>query len=132
MNNEEITHESSDKKPAVFSPLIIVALGVAFVLLLLVVMTQNPGSGGPLVILLFLSLVFLLLFLMVTLLIRLLNRLVSGTAFSPTRTLYTSIAVATGLVYMIGLRTLGQLQVIDVVLVVVFELVLNFYLLRRF
>jgi uncharacterized membrane protein len=52
--------------------------------------------------------------------------------FSWLRVLYTGVALAAGIVFLIGLKTLRQLQAIDVALVLVFEFLLNFYLLRRF
>lgn len=94
--------------------------------------TKDPGQGGPLVVLLFLLLVFLLLLLGSVAVLTVVARKTKAGNLSWLRLLYTSVAIAAGAVFLVGLQTLRQLQVIDIVLVVVFEVLLNFYLLRRF
>lgn len=101
-------------------------LGVIFVLT-----TRGPG-GGPMVILLLLSLLFAFLLSIVSIFIQIGGRLLGIKEFSGPRLLYTAVLIAAGIVFLVGLQTLRQLQLIDVVLMTVFELVLNFYLLRRF
>lgn len=96
------------------------------------ILFSNPGSGGPMVVLVFLLLVFLVLLTGTSVLLRLSERFFVGFKFSAARMVYTSVALAFGGVYLLGLQTLGQLQVMDAILVCIFELLLNFYLFRRF
>lgn len=112
------------------TPLIIIAAACLLAILWLV-LTKSPGEGGPTVILLFLLLTFVLVLSSSMAVLRFLSAKTS-LRFSWIRVLYTSVAIAAGIVFLVGLRTLRQLQVVDVVLVMTFELLLNFYLLRRF
>ena len=112
------------------TPLIIIVAACLLAILWLV-LTKSPGEGGPTVILLFLLLTFVLILSSSMAVLRFLSAKTS-LRFSWIRVLYTSVAIAAGIVFLVGLRTLRQLQVVDVVLVMTFELLLNFYLLRRF
>jgi hypothetical protein len=129
----EVEAESEDKQglsttTKAGSALTLLALfGVVFI-----ITTRQPGLGGPVTILIFLALLFLGgigLFLVVA---QLIFSLFKVQRFSSLRLFYTSVLVSLGWVFVIGLQTLGQLQVVDIVLVIVFEVLLNFYLLRRF
>lgn len=102
------------------------------ILLIGILVSQDPSGGGPMLILVFLSVLFIWLLSVVWIFIHFLSTKVGGDKLSSVRRLYTSVAIATGLIFLVGLQTLRQLQVADIVLVLVFELLLNFYLLRRF
>lgn len=100
--------------------------------ILAIITTKDPGSGGPIIIMIFLLLSFIFSLSILGLLLQYLVRIFHAPPFSWGRLLYTSVALAAGVVFLIGLQTLHQLQLIDAILVFVFELVLTFYLLRRF
>lgn len=100
--------------------------------LLTVVLTRQPGSGGPITILLFLSLLFLVSFCLMLYILRFIYRLIGKTTLSTPRLFYSAVLFSTGLIFLIGLQTLRQLQIIDIVLITLFEMILGFYLLRRF
>lgn len=126
-NDENIQPQSK------FRPSLLVGGGsIVLLAILILLLTQNPGRGGPLIVLILLSLMFLFVFLMSAAVLQFMSRLLTKMALSSVRTLYTSVAVAAGAVFLVGLQTLNQLQLIDIALVIVFELLLNFYLLRRF
>lgn len=98
-----------------------------------VVLTNtNPGEGGPMTILLFLALLFTLLVACSHVVMESAAKILKLKEFSNIRLLYTSIVIALGCVFLVGLQTLRQLQPVDVALTAVLEIVLNFYLLRRF
>ncbi len=109
-----------------------IAAVISLIGVVILTVTNNPGSGGPVVILLFLLLVFLGSLSIVVIVLQLLVRFIGKAEISLVRLLYTSVAAASGIVFLIGLQTLRQLQLVDVILVVFFEVLLNFYLLRRF
>ncbi len=100
--------------------------------LIILVVSQDPGQGGPVVIMPFLALLFVAYFCSVSLVLQFISSLVSSFNFSWVRLLYTSVAIAGGMIFLTGLQTLRQLQLVDVILVILFELMLNFYILRRF
>jgi len=122
---------ATEEKPRQGYRLLLLGLGCTVLGLATVVLTKDPGEGGPLVVLLFLLLLFLLALLTSVLILRVVERKFSK-RFSRIRVLYTGVALAAGVVFLIGLKTLGQLQAIDIALVFVFEFLLNFYLIRRF
>lgn len=96
------------------------------------ILGTQPGEGGPLLVLAFLLLVFLQTTLLSLTLLSLVQRLKKKPALSWTRLIYTSVVIGMGVVFLVGLQTLRQLQAIDFILVFAFELLINFYLLRRF
>lgn len=101
--------------------------------LLGLLVTSDPGEGGPRLVLAFLTVVFGLLLSCFSLLIQMVGYLLrSGSQRSWYRILYSATVLSFGVVFLLGLQTLGQLRLIDVVLVALFEVVLNFYILRRF
>ena len=99
---------------------------------MILLITNNPGSGGPMVILFFLALLFIFFVSFAGILIQFVARIFKLADFSTSRLLYTSVIIAAGCIFLVGLQTLRQLQSIDVILTLLFEVVLNFYLLRRF
>lgn len=105
---------------------------VSLVALIAVITMFNPGSGGPIVILFFLASVFIFSLSFASLTIKETSFRLFKKEHQSVHLFYFSILIATGVVFLVGLQTLGQLQAIDVMLVVIFEVLLNFYILRRF
>lgn len=127
MDNEEpVKKTKSSVKVLLFLLLLVGGL------ITLVIFSRNPGQGGPFIILAFLFLVFLFVFLLSLIIVRAVGLRTKNGSFSRVRILYVSVAVAAGAVFLVGLQTLRQLQLIDLILVLIFEILLNFYLLRRF
>ncbi len=122
---EERTQKKAPKLP------IMGAFGASLLLVILITL-QSPGDGGPMVILVFLLLIFLLAVSLCALCIEYVSRKTSSKKISKQRLLYTSVVLGTGVVFLVGLQTLRQLQPVDLALVVAFEILLVFYLLRRF
>ncbi len=100
--------------------------------LIILVVSKDPFESGPTIVLAFLCLLFILIF---NLIYSLNRRARTSERFklSPSRiaSYYSSILVATGAIFLVGLQTIGQLQVTDMILVVCFEVLANFYVLRR-
>ncbi len=107
-------------------------LVVSSLILAIIVATKNPVSGGPRVIILFLSVLFLVLVNIFALLLQTIWMFYSKQDYSWSRLLYCAVTLAIGVVFLIGLQTLNQLRVVDAVLVVAFEVVVQFYIIRRF
>lgn len=126
-DNESPVVESKTRAKSVFIAGVVSTFGLLFILT-----TRDPGSGGPVLIILFLLLLFIALCSGTILFIEYILKFLGAKSFSWVRLLYTSVALVSGLVFLVGLQTLRQLQLVDIILVLVFELVLNFYLLRRF
>lgn len=106
--------------------------GPAAFLIAVITVVTNPNEGGPIVVLLFLLAIFLFLFSFLFTAVRLIVQIFSISKFSLYKLIYVALSLAIGIVFLIGLQTLQQLRLIDVVLVAVFELLLNFYIVRRF
>lgn len=102
------------------------------VVLALILTLKNPTAGGPLLILVFLLVLFIWFLSLMWIGLQILADKVLKKRLSTLRHLYTSVALATGLIFLVGLQTLHQLRLADGVLVIIFEILLNFYLLRRF
>lgn len=128
---EEIEPTNSNHH-ARYTRLPLAVASVSIIGLISLVVSSDPGHGGPIVILFFLLLTFIACLSLVAVLIQLLVGLFGKKLFSWVRILYTSVAISSGVLFLIGLQTLKQLQLVDIVLVVVFEVMLNFYLFRRF
>lgn len=105
---------------------------LSLILLVAVMALSHPATGGPIVVLMFLLSVFLCFLTGVSGTLQFVLFLLRKPPLSQLRLLYTSVAIATGVVFLVGLQTLRQLQMIDIILVLIFEAILNFYLLRRF
>lgn len=129
---ETEVEETSKPKLSGYSKVGILMTSLSLAGLIYTVASQQPGIGGPITILFFLALVFLGATGITLMVLELSFRLFKLRRFSTIRLFYTSILVALAAVFIIGLQTLGQLQWMDVILIVIFELLLNFYLLRRF
>lgn len=130
MDNDDNSKFASAPISSVKKPLLALVLNI-FLLMLLTVL-KNPNDGGPVVVMSFLLLLFGLYFTLSVIILLLIDQFTNKARFSWQRILYTATAVSSGLIFLTGLKTLRQLQLVDVLLVVVFEVVLNFYLLRRF
>ncbi len=131
-NNDHIQEEgdSASLKPNKKLPTVGLVLGV--LALLVISSTKQPGSGGPAIVLFFLASLFLIFLSLFSLVIQSVLKLAGFPSFSSIRLFYTSISISLGCIFLVGLQTLQQLQLIDVILMVTFEMLLNFYLLRRF
>ncbi len=110
----------------------IVLLVPAAALIAILVLTTNPNSGGPIMILLFLLAIFLFLFTVFFSAMKLFTQAVLKSNFSVYRLVYVALSMAIGAVFLVGLQTLQQLRLTDILLVAVFEILLNFYIVRRF
>jgi len=99
---------------------------------LMIVLFFNPYSGGPVVVVTFLAAIFALLFSATAKGIRkILSIERIHYTLSTAGLYYASLVVAIGSIFLLGLSTIGQLQMTDVLLVLVFEILANFYILRR-
>ena len=124
----QIKQEDTLPKIKVLMALDILAIAATVFFLL----ANNPGEGGPTVVLIILGLQFLVIMLLSLTVLYIARTKFKLLMFSRLRMLYTSVAIAVGIVYLIGLQTLGQASLIDIILVLTFEALLNFYLIRRF
>lgn len=95
-------------------------------------MIFSTPQRGPVVIIAFLALLFVIFCCLASLLIQLTLRLLGKLNISSIKLFYSAVILAIGGVFLVGLQTLRQLQSIDVVLVVLLEIFLLFYVLRRF
>lgn len=91
---------------------------------------MNPLSIGPNGILLFFLFAYLLGIVVALLILKLL-RLVFHKSFSTVKAMYLAATLAFAPVMLMALNTLNQLQVIDVILVMIFEFLALFYIFRR-
>ena len=126
---EEVETDKKLPRPSnriAFIGLIIGLSGVAAIGTLL-----TPGQGGPVVIMMALASLYLLFLSLAAVLITEISYRL-GRPYHGAKVLYAAVLIATGAIFLVGLQTLGQLQLIDVVLVLLFEVLLNFYFFRRF
>ena len=102
------------------------------VVLVFLLVSTDPFEAGPTTVLVFLSLVFILTFNIVYPMLGW-ARLAEGFNFAPSKTAayYSGIIDSAGVIFLVGLKTLAQLQLADVLLVACFEILANFYVLRR-
>lgn len=107
----------------------VVFSATAVILLLLVVLT-NPQQGGPLVILFMQLLLFLAVSSGVYGIILAANRYI-GTRITSPRAAVCALAAGLGTVLIVGLQTLNQLNISDIILVLLLEAGLIFYAFRR-
>lgn len=106
------------------------SLLVLVAILAAIFMFTSPTSGGPALVLGVQLLLFLLVSIVMYGFIWVLIT-IFGVKLSKTRSLVVIVSFSVGVLLLIGLQTLNQLNVIDVVLVVLLEVVLNFYVFRR-
>lgn len=99
---------------------------------LLLIGLTNPFSGGPMVVVIFLISLFILVFSVTLKLLQLTLSFekVKYTLSSAGR-YYSALVISIGFVFLVGLSTIGQLQFTDALLVLVFEVLANFYIFRR-
>ncbi len=102
------------------------------VVLIFFLFSTSPVEGGPFVIIIFLSLVFFVIYSLILLCLNVLPEVQrQGIVITKQAKRYAGLAIASGVVYLLGLATVGQLQVVDAILVFLFELMIVFYILRR-
>lgn len=130
MVTNDVSHSTKPHRKRLISSLAMTA--PAAFLVAVITVAANPNEGGPIVVLLFLLAIFLFLFSFLFTAARLIVQIFSISKFSLYKLIYVALSLAIGTVFLIGLQTLQQLRLIDVVLVGVFELLLNFYIVRRF
>lgn len=106
----------------------VLALVTASCLGLLFIFT-NPNEGGPVLVVIFLALLFILLFLITF--TALAMPTFSKAALSRPARYYSSIVAASGISFLVGLQTIRQLQILDIVLTMVFIGGSLFYIYRR-
>lgn len=128
MQNDQIEVDGNKNTKLSLRPFLF--LLILFVCMAIILSTTSP-NGGPVYILIFWLMLFLLLlsFVYATLFIikRSLYKKISTRSH-----LYLSINFSLGLIMVLGLKSLGQLDLIDLILVASFEFISNFYILRRF
>ena len=125
--------DSIELRKRTYASLCLRGLMISGLLGTIMLTSTNPVIGGPKVILVFLSIVFIFLFCLYCLLIQIIIRIAGyGTRALDTRLIYCSIILAIGSIFLIGLQTLGQLGLADIVLVSTFVAILMFYIIRRF
>lgn len=129
--NKNDTQGSSEEKIQRQSYSRLVLLMLLSILAFIAIGT-NPVSGGPIAILSFLFLLLALIFMLFFILAHWSARVFFKTKISSYKLLYMTFSLAIGAVFLIGLQTLQQLRLVDVLLVLLFEFLLNFYFLRRF
>lgn len=127
-------HSSEEEAPKFrfYSRLAWIGLLIGVICLGGVVLSSQPGAGGPIIILVFLVLLFIILLSLANFVVQVMLKILKRKNFTPLRLFYTSVILALGGIFLVGLQTLQQLQAVDIVLVIAFEILLNFYLLRRF
>jgi hypothetical protein len=126
--------EQDETEPILARPQLkipLVGAGIGLIGVLFTLTTLTPSSG-PMTILLFLALVFLVFLALAAVSVQIIGHTILKRHYSWPRVLYTAVLISAGGIFLVGLQTLGQLQAIDVVLVIVFEALLNFYIFRRF
>jgi hypothetical protein len=90
----------------------------------------NPSDVGPNGLLLFFILLYVLCFVVVILLLKV-YRLVFRQKIHSIKLLYLASIIAFAPVMLLALNTLNQLEALDIALVVVFETLALFYVIRR-
>ncbi len=114
-------------------PIYIFFCAVTLLLIAGLVLYTDPFEGGPLVVISFLVLLFALFFQLTMFITHLVarNGVVGRYRLTRLTRYYSSLLIASGGVYLVGLLTIAQLQLIDLILVISFELIANFYVYRR-
>lgn len=130
--NEKVTQEvAASRKKSSISRLQLLSLVSTPLIIAAIILTTKPSSGGPVIVLLVLALLFVLLLNIAYHCIKFV-----GAAFRLKYTVYHSLLIAVcvvvGLILILGLQTLGQLGVVDVLLILFLEILLLFYITRRF
>ncbi len=133
MESSDIEHEQSSGTRLSLSGLLLrlMPLLLTVVAIATLLVTSRPTNGGPVVVLSMLSLVFLLFVQVLSLGLGVVAP-VFGVLLSSSRVFLLSVLLSVGGVFLVGLQTLNQLSVTDVILVVFLEVIANFYIARRF
>ncbi len=110
-------------------PLWLLILSTIFMLIIIIV--ANPNTG-PIAVVLFLLTTLVLFASVAAFALQASLSVLGSQNFTSVKLFYASVLLAVGLTFLIGLRTLNQLQLIDIVLVFTLEIIALFYLNRRF
>lgn len=105
---------------------------IVILTLFLILLGTRPSTGGPALVLSVLSLIFVLILSLVYFFIQRWWSRSNDTSVTKRHNLLVSVCLTAGLIIMLGLQTLGQLSLLDIALVVFLELLLLFYITRRF
>ena len=133
MESSDIEHEQSSNTQISLRVILLKLLPVLFtvVALAVILVTSRPTEGGPIIVLSMLALLFLLFVQVISLGLGVVTS-VFGVSLSPSRIFLLSIVISVGGIFLVGLQTLNQLSLTDVILVILLEVVANFYIARRF
>ena len=127
-----IQHSDQEQEALVMKRMLPAVFVVLFLSLLITVILTNPYNAGPALVLFFLILVFTFSFVLTLILQNFaVNFKVLSISDSSVARYYSGLVVATGVTYLVAIQTVGQLQSVDLVLVIIFELMANFYIHRR-
>lgn len=88
-------------------------------------------EDGPVTIIMALIGLFIFVLSVINILLERVTWFITGKRMRQIRSFYMSLLMATGIVFLAGLQTLGQLEISDVILTSIFILILGFYILRR-
>jgi hypothetical protein len=127
MQNNVIEVNESNRKPSKKPWLMVL---ISFVGLVIIASSTSP-KGGPINILIFWLVIFLLLSSSIYGVLGLVKKAILKTLSAKAR-MYISINFTLSIILILGLRSLGQLDFTDLILIISFELISNFYILRRF
>ncbi|MBP9738202.1 hypothetical protein KBD20_00775 [Candidatus Saccharibacteria bacterium] len=133
MESSDIEHEYLSGSQISLRSLIlrILPLLLTSSVIILLLVTSRPTEGGPIIVLGMLALVFLLFVQVLSLGLGVVAPMF-GFSLSPSRVFLLSVILSVGGVFLVGLQTLNQLSVTDVILVILLEVMANFYIARRF
>lgn len=124
IEDNKLQREASGSKLAIFG---ILSAGLVLTTILLF---TSPEDGPTTIVAALICLFVLSLSIINTAIIQFV-RLVGRADLKQVQSFYLSLLVSTGVVFIVGLQTLGQLEISDVILTAVFVLILGFYILRR-
>lgn len=103
-----------------------------FLVSLVLLVSLTSPTSGPVIIVSFISLVFLVSYQAMVLVFAYFEHIRIGSVIiTKTGRRYTCLAIAIGVTYVLGLSTVGQLQPIDILLVALLEAGVIFYVIRR-
>lgn len=126
---DEQSNSENSSKSAVKIRLILIV--VTLILLANLFVLRNPTSGGPKIVIFALGLIFALIFQATWLAVILLPKILPQSKTIRHPFLLSQIIAFVG-IFLIGLQTLNQLRLIDVVLITLLGSITYFYILRRF
>lgn len=132
MGNQPIIDEVDQIKPSSSSNIIrLLFFGITLFLLVLLIALENPTSGGPRVVISALVLIFALMFQVVWSAVYLITKL-SDKGSKIRHPLLLSQLISLSCIFLVGLQSLNQLGITDVLLTVIMVCIVYFYVIRRF